>query len=594
MNSIRWRIAVPYVILILGIILFVGGYLAYFIRQSYMNDLESYLLAQAKINSFELTNYSSQFEFDAPLESSEELDTLAKEWLKITGMRYTIIRDDGIVLGESHEDRAQMENHSERTEILQARENAYGQSIRYSETTGYPMMYIAVPIKSGNQNLGFVRVAMPIKAIQTNLSRLFNVLILTAVVASLVAILLAMWIASRTTRPLRELTLAASQMSHSVREGEIFTNKIEPSTTDEIGDLTFAFNSMAIRLRDQMDALETEQMKMAAVLGEMTDGVLIIDQKSGIQLINPAAQKIFETTKEAALGRTLVEVARHYQIIDIWKKCQETQKTEMVSFEVGPKKLYLQIVVSPLGSVLPGSTLVLLQDLTQLRKLETVRRDFISNISHELRTPLAALKALTETLQENALDDPPAARRFLQQMEAEVDALSLMVSELLELSRIESGKVPLQLVKVKPDEIIAQAVDRLLLQAERAGLTVTVESKDDLPFVLADSKRIEQVMVNLLHNAIKFTPAGGQIWVRAEETGNFIKFSVQDTGIGISPADVSRIFERFYKTDRARSRGGTGLGLAIARHMVEAHGGKIWAVSAEGSGSSFYFTIPKA
>jgi two-component system phosphate regulon sensor histidine kinase PhoR len=343
-----------------------------------------------------------------------------------------------------------------------------------------------------------------------------------------------------------------------------------------------------------MNDLETERRKMAAVLAEMTDGVLIIDQKGQIQLINPASERVFDTSGQAALGKSLAEVVRHYQIIELWEESIRSNQTMTASIEAGPKKAYLQIVISPLGSVLPGSTMILLQDLTQLRKLETVRRDFISNISHELRTPLAALKALTETLQESALEDPPAARRFLQQMETEVDALSLMVSELLELSRIESGRVPLQLVKTSPCEIVSQSVDRLSLQVERASLILDVDCEEELPLVFADSKRLEQVMVNLLHNAIKFTPAGGQILVKAEKSGTFVKFSVMDTGIGIAPNDTSRIFERFYKTDRSRSGGGTGLGLAIARHTVEAHGGRIWVVSTEGSGSTFFFTIPIA
>jgi two-component system phosphate regulon sensor histidine kinase PhoR len=223
-----------------------------------------------------------------------------------------------------------------------------------------------------------------------------------------------------------------------------------------------------------------------------------------------------------------------------------------------------------------------------------MRRDFISNVSHELRTPLAALKALTETLQSGALEDPPAAHRFLEQMETEVDSLSLMVNELLELSRIESGRVPLNLTPTPPLDIVNPAVERLRLQAERTGLMLSIECADDLPPVFADLTRVQQVVVNLLHNAIKFTPSSGQVSVRCERQDQMIRFAVVDNGIGIDSDDLPRIFERFYKVDRSRATSGTGLGLAIARHLVEAHGGKIWVESEVGKGSTFYFTIPIA
>jgi two-component system phosphate regulon sensor histidine kinase PhoR len=261
----------------------------------------------------------------------------------------------------------------------------------------------------------------------------------------------------------------------------------------------------------------------------------------------------------------------------------------------------------------PGGTLLLIQDLTRVRRLEAVRRDFISNVSHELRTPLASLKALTETLQEGALEDPPAARRFLARIEAEVDALTQMATELLELSRIESGQVPLETKTVQPELLLTSAADRMRTQAERANLTLRVEIPPGLPAIRADGPRLEQVLVNLLHNAIKFTPSGEVVAAVNEgppspdgsgaggERPNVV-FSVRDTGIGIPADDLARIFERFYKTDRARARaelnrsagGGTGLGLSIAKHIVEAHGGEIWAESQEGRGSTFYFSIPAA
>ena len=586
-HSIRWRIAIPFVLLIVLIMSGLGIYISDFVRQSYLNDLGAQLTAEARLAADYLAP-------SIPGESPVTLDTLARRWAALLGTRVTIIAADGTVIGESHENRLQMANHLSRPEIMQALAQGQGSSTRFSQTVGYDMMYTAVPISKDKQVVGFMRVAIPLQQVQTNIAHLQRSLIGTTLVATLIAILLATWIAGRTTRPLRELTEAAEHFS-----GGDLHSHILPVTSDEVGQLTLAFNNMAVQLSSQIEDLEAERSKIAAVLAEMTDGVLIIDAQGLVQLLNPAAESMFEIAVNDALGHSVAEVLRHHQLVELWRSCHDTGSSQAATIEIGARRLYLQGLATPFGDALPGSTLLLFQNLTHLRRLETVRRDFISNISHELRTPLASLKALTETLQEGALEDPPAARRFLQRMETEVDALSLMVSELLELSRIESGRVPLQFKPVAPVELVSQAVERLHLQSERAGLSVTIDCPEDLSLVLADQNRLEQVIVNLLHNAIKFTPSGGQILVQASEKGepgqeNYILFLVSDNGIGISADDLPRIFERFFKSDRARSTGGTGLGLAIAKHMVEAHEGKIWAESIEGKGSTFYFYIPLA
>jgi two-component system phosphate regulon sensor histidine kinase PhoR len=450
-------------------------------------------------------------------------------------------------------------------------------------------MYVAVPVHSEDVLLGFVRVAIPLEQIEARMDHLQRTLLITTLVAALLVVALAMLISSYTTRPLRSLTRSVQSMS--------IDDLIDsPSTTtkDEVGQLASAFISLGAQLQNQIGALEAERTKLVSVLDQMTDGVLIIDAQGQVQLVNPAAQRIFGVSERSALGNSIAEVIRHHQLVELWKLCQETGQSQVTSVDLTSRRMLLQSTAIPLSQALPGSVLMVFQDLTQVRRLENIRRDFVSNISHELRTPLASLKALTETLQESALDDPPAARRFLSRMETEVDSLSLMVQELLELSRIESGKVPLQLEPVGPTGLLTAAVGRLGLQAERAGLQISIQSMEDLPSVLADPRRIEQVVTNLLHNAIKFTPPGGRIELAAEQAGDMIQFSVRDTGAGISTESLPRIFERFYKADQSRTGGGTGLGLAITRHLVEAHGGRVWAESVEGQGATFYFTLPVA
>ncbi len=375
-----------------------------------------------------------------------------------------------------------------------------------------------------------------------------------------------------------------------------YTNKIRNASAipllpeDEQGleDFSNAVKTFFANLNLQLDTSEAERARLAAVLDQMTDGVLIVDPFGRILFANPAAEKILGNL---LLEHSVTEALRHHQLIQAWQRCYESGEVQTESVELPARRQFLQLIAMP-DRHTSGGTLLLVQDLTRLRRLETVRRDFVSNLSHELRTPLASLKALAETLQDGALDDPPAARRFVDRMQTEVDALTQMVNELLELSRIESGRLILDLKPVAAYELLFSASERMRLQAERAGLNLHVINEDDNLKVRADAARLEQVLVNLIHNAVKFTKPGGEIALLAETGEGGVRFAVRDNGVGISADDLSRIFERFYKSDRSRAGGGTGLGLSIARHIVEAHGGKIWAQSREGDGSIFFFTIP--
>ncbi len=361
-----------------------------------------------------------------------------------------------------------------------------------------------------------------------------------------------------------------------------------PADERRLEDLANGVRELALALHERITALDAERGKLAAVLDQMTDGVVIADAGGRVQFVNPAAARMFDAPRTGT--RTVAEVLRQHQLIEAWRRCQQEGELQTESVELPARRQFLQLIAIPDRST--GGSLLLVQDLTRVRRLETVRRDFISNVSHELRTPLASLKALTETLQEGALDDPPAARRFLGRMVTEVDALTQMAQELLELSRIESGQVPLELRAVIPETLLSAAAERMRAQAERAGVSLRLDLPSNLPQVRADPPRLEQVLVNLIHNAVKFTRPGGEVTLLARADGEYVEFLVRDTGAGISADDLPRIFERFYKADRARSGGGTGLGLSIARHLVEAHGGRIWAESVEGRGSTFHFTLP--
>jgi two-component system phosphate regulon sensor histidine kinase PhoR len=583
-RDIRWRIAVPYVVLILLVMGALVVYVTREARQAQIQILQDSLLVEAR----SLADLARPLMVSADDEGADEL---AKRWSELVDRRITLIAADGTVLGESDQDPAQMDSHMSRPEVQQAVAAGQGTSIRYSQTLDVDMLYAAVPVEAGGETIGFARVALPLSLVQANVDQLQRAILTAAVIAAIAAIVLAILMAGPITRSIRKLIQVAGRLA----EGDLDA-RLHLTSDDDLGDLGRAFNFMADELRDRVNDLAGERGRLEAVLENMADGVVITDDRGQVSLINPAASRLLQSEEKQIIGRSFAEIARHHDLIELWQRACGQQVEEDAVIEIGLQDTFMRMIVSPLLTSGQHDCLVILQDLTRIRRLETVRRDFLSNISHELRTPLASLKALVETLQHGALDDPPAARRFLERADQEVDALSQMVEELLELTRIESGKVPLRLNETAAEDVILPPIERLRPQSDRQQLNLVVNLDDSLPPVLCDAARTQQVVGNLLHNAIKFTPDGGTITLRAklQSVGTYVVFSVRDTGIGIPAAELPRIFERFYKADRARSGGGTGLGLAISRHLVEAHGGEIWVKSKEGKGSTFFFSLPVA
>ncbi|MCL0053290.1 cell wall metabolism sensor histidine kinase WalK [Dehalococcoidales bacterium] len=407
------------------------------------------------------------------------------------------------------------------------------------------------------------------------------------IVTIIIAVLLALLLSKTITQPLNRLT----QMAKRMAEGEL-DQKIQVTSKDEAGELARAFNQMAARLKEMVTLLTIERDKMATILSTMADGILITDSQGKVTMVNQAAERILRLPRDKIVGQSFIEVVRDHEVDGIWQKCVKTGAQQTGLVETVPRKQFLGVIATPISR--EAGSLVLLQDLTELRRLEIARSDLISNISHELRTPIASVKALAETLEEGAIDDRVVAKEFLSRINAEVDRLAQMVEELGELSRIESGEVSLKVEPVDLGKIANQVVERLRTQADRAGLDLSLNIPSTLPLALADEERVEQVLVNLVDNAIKFTLPGGRVTLSAKVEDENILISVIDTGIGIPADDLPRIFERFYKVDKARTGGGTGLGLAIAKHIVEALGGRIWAESIEGKGSTFTFSLPIA
>jgi two-component system phosphate regulon sensor histidine kinase PhoR len=581
LRSFQWRITLPIIAVIIVSMIALGVYLTTSVRNSQLDNLYFQLEQEARLTAeASLISLSGQ---------GENPDTLAKKLGQEINSRITIIAPDGTVLGDSMEDPATMENHATRPEVKDALATGIGQSTRYSTTVKEQMMYVAVTVTDQGSVVGIARVALPLTTVEQNVNHVTRTIILATVIITLLAVLAA-WIITRTmTRSVRELTRAAK----GIAAGQL-GQKIALANKDEIGQLARAFNEMSANLKTTVDAISTEKEKLDDILSSMADGVIMTNVNGDIILANKAAGVLLGFKEENLVDKPVIEVVRDHEIDEILKLCLNTGKGQTIQFESGITRRFLRGIAIPLHNQgrLNG-VLVLLQDLTELRNMQTMRRDLVGNVSHELRTPIAGIKAMVETLLNGAIDDKEAARDFLSRIENEADRLTQMAAELTQLSRIESGQVRLEKEPVNLNALVEEVLAEMHPLAAKQQVTLAKGLPPDLPLIRADKDRIRQTIVNLVHNAIKFNRLGGKVTVSTGYDGESVAVSVADTGIGISREDLPRVFERFYKADKARAGAGTGLGLAIAKHTVQAHGGDIRVQSEEGKGATFTFTLPR-
>ncbi len=450
---------------------------------------------------------------------------------------------------------------------------------------GATVYYAAAPIFAGDQLAGILHLTDISSTVEAHIDSIHTWLLGAYLFTTLVLLGLVLAITYRLTYGLGRL----NSMVRRIASGDLDARVIVLGR-GQVGQLAQSLNRMADRLQSQTTKRRKERDRLNTVLRTMNDGIVILNRRGEVRSMNPAAARILNVTIRSANKKSFVQVAKDFRIAAVWQRCQETGKEQSATIDLLHDSS-IHIVITPFLKRRARGYLVMIQDLTQLRHLQTIRQDFVSNVSHELRTPLASLRALVETLRDGAIEDPPAAKRFLGRMEVEVDALTQMVSELMELSRIESGQVPLEMRPVRVQELLLNAVERLRTQAERAGIELRIDIAKNLPMVLADMHRAGQVVTNLVHNAIKFSSEGGHVDIRAVQHADVVHITVRDNGIGIAAEDLERVFERFYKADRSRSIGGTGLGLSISNHLVQAHGGEIWVESVEGEWSEFGFSL---
>lgn len=583
LSSLHWRISLAYTALVFITMGAVSIYLVGFIRATYLSNLESRLTQEAGLLAESVGPY-----LPAPPKAAE-VTALSARTGNLIQARVTIVALDGTVLADTWEDPATMENHAGRPEIQEALAKGLGTSTRQSATVGQDMLYVAVPIRSGGVVQGVARVAEPTAQVQGQVNRIILTVVLAAVVVGALSVSLGFVLARRISRSIRSVTEGARRLGAGDLE-----HRVHALASDETQELADAFNRMASALRDMVRDLSHERNKLSSVLGTMGDAVVAIDAESKVALLNKAAEEALGIEAAGAVGLRLAEVVRDADVQRLVQACLQTHRQQRGEIELLHPRRSLGVIATPLPEGGAFGALLTLHDLTPFRQVETTRKEFVSNVSHELRTPLAAVKAMVETLEGGALQDPAVASDFLQRINREVDDMANLVNDLLELARLESNQTALRpaVVAVKPlvDEVVEHF--RGSLTAKRVAVTTAIQ--DGLAPVLGEEGKLRQVLVNLLDNAIKFTPEGGRVTISAEGRRDVVEVRVADTGIGIDPEHLPHVFERFYKIDRARRDGGYGLGLSIVKHIVELHGGQVWVESREGVGSTFAFTIPRA
>lgn len=552
------------------------------------------------------------------LEAPERLQSTVRAFRQQIEARITVIDRAGTVLAESQRDSETMENHADRPEVREALAGGTGVSVRHSESVDRDLLYVAIPLGPRTEIAGVLRVAVPLAVIEQTMSSIQRTVAYAIVGAFAIALMLSVWMARRVTRPVTSMVDAA----HRMAAGDLGRRVPVPAEA-EFAALARALNTMAERLQEKLRDLEREQATREGILESMAEGLLAVDRQGRIVLTNGSARRMFRVPPGTGEGRHLVEVVRHPGVAALVRDCRACAEGEVCRRDLAiadpPRDLLVEAVPLRGGSDTSG-TLVVFHDVTELRRLERVRQEFVVNASHELRTPLTAIRGYVESLLDGAVDEPDRARPFLEVVARHADRMKRLVEDLLDLSNIESGRLALDRHPVRVAEVAEPVVALHRDAADKKGLDLVLDVPRDLPPVLADRDRLQQILINLIDNAVKFT-SDGKVTLSArrvhgsrfrvhgesrsghepstmndEHYGDYVEIAVADTGTGIPSSDLPRVTERFYRVDRARSRelGGTGLGLSIVKHLVHAHGGELSIESELGRGTRVTFTLPIA
>lgn len=527
------------------------------------------------------------------LEASPEIDAVLKEVGPKIPIRITVLLPSGIVLGDSQEDPAKMENHSTRPEVVDALAGKVGISSRYSSTSQMGLVYAAVPVLKDGRTVAVIRAALPHRSLDLVIREAYKEIIVGALIVFTLAAVLSFSISYTINKPIVQLKQGAARFA----EGDL-QYRLRVSELEEFGKLAVAMNKMASQLHERLNLITKQRNELEAVLSGMMEAVVVVDNDKRVLQINEAAEDLFGINKDRVRGKTIQEAVRNtdfHRFIAGTLAEDEPREGDIVF--MGDPERYLQAH----GAILRDEqsrgigAVVVLNDVTRLKTLENIRRDFVANVSHELKTPITSIKGFLETLKEGAIHDPETAGRFLDIIIKHTDRMTFIIEDLLSLSRIEQdaekGEIPLAPGSL--EDVLEAVVKQCSPKAQSKGITVVCNCEKDMTANI-NQTLLEQAIVNLADNAVKYSDPGKTVTIECLRTPSEITIKVIDQGCGIPKEHLTRVFERFYRVDKARSRkvGGTGLGLAIVRHIVNAHNGSITVESSPGRGSVFSIHLP--
>jgi two-component system phosphate regulon sensor histidine kinase PhoR len=585
-RRLLWQIYPAYLLIVVAALAVITVYLSQLLPEFYNNQVAADLQARARLIEKQVLPKIKELDFKG-------IDQLVKVLGQSSSTRITVILPDGRVIADSDEDSEKMENHGDRPEIKDALEKGLGRYLRFSSTLGQEMMYLAVPIEEQGQILAVVRTAIPATAIHRELKKIYNRIFLSILIVAVIAAGFSLVISRNISRPIEQMRDTAQRFA----SGELDLRVPVPKQI-ELAELADSLNEMARQLHRRFETITKQRNESEAILSSMVEGVLAVDSSSHIVSVNQAAANFLDIDANKAQGRNVEEAIRNP---DLQKYVQDIL-SEAVPGETdivlsGPPERIIRLD----GAGLTDShgnrsgAVIVLSDMTRIRHLENLRRDFVANVSHELRTPITSIKGFVETLQDGAITEPKEAERFLRIIARHSDRLNAIVEDLLTLSSLEEGneqrKIAFEKKPVRP--ILSSVIELSSVKAEEKNITVDLDCDKDIQAKM-NAALLEQAVLNLVDNAVKYSEPLSRIQIKVKKENGMVTISVRDNGCGIAKKYQERIFERFYVVDKSRSRklGGTGLGLAIVKHIAAVHGGKVTVESTFGRGSTFTVYVP--